>query len=111
MNPKPQPAKVVVLIPSYNTGVILESVVKAALAEHDDVWLLVDGSDDGSEEKLLALQNEFPGFRCIVSSVNREKVRHCNQGLPSHKQPALPIASRWIPMVSIRHPTCHTCSA
>ena len=65
--------QVVVLIPSYNTGRILASVVREALGRHDHVWVLVDGSTDGSADPLRTWSSEFPGFRLIEFSENRGK--------------------------------------
>lgn len=67
------PTKVVILIPSYNTGGILYSVVLSALEQHPDVWLLVDGSDDRSHESLRKLEPIYSGFRLIEFSSNRGK--------------------------------------
>jgi len=72
--------KVVVLIPSYNTGRILKSVVLSALDHHSDVWLLVDGSDDGSFETLQDFPKTQEGFRLIVSKQNRGKGETLFQG-------------------------------
>jgi len=41
-----------VLIPSYNTGAKLAEVVAEACAQWRDVWLVIDGSTDGSGEAL-----------------------------------------------------------
>lgn len=49
-----------ILIPSYNTGSKLESTVRAALAEWQPVWVVVDGSTDGSDHVLDRLADEFP---------------------------------------------------
>lgn len=44
-----------VLIPSYNTGRKLVSTVQSALAIWNPVWVVVDGSTDGSENALESL--------------------------------------------------------
>ncbi len=49
-----------ILIPSYNTGGKLESTVRSALAEWRPVWVVVDGSTDGSDRVLDRLATEFP---------------------------------------------------
>lgn len=41
-----------VLIPSYNTGARLSDTVSEALAHHAPVWVVIDGSTDGSGEAL-----------------------------------------------------------
>ena len=42
-----------VLIPSYNTGARLLPTVREALACWQPVWVVIDGSTDGSERPLL----------------------------------------------------------
>jgi glycosyltransferase involved in cell wall biosynthesis len=42
------------LIPSYNTGTKLAQVVAEACAQWRDVWVVIDGSTDGSGEALAA---------------------------------------------------------
>jgi len=44
--------KACVMIPSYNTGPLLEVTVKNALAVWDDVFVIIDGSTDGSADTL-----------------------------------------------------------
>ena len=39
-----------VLIPSYNTGAKLIETVREARRFHDQVWVVVDGSTDGSAQ-------------------------------------------------------------
>ncbi|MGR9101429.1 MAG: glycosyltransferase family 2 protein [Gammaproteobacteria bacterium] len=62
-----------VLIPSYNSGQIVLDVVKEALNFWRPVWVVVDGSDDGSGEKLEQLRNSEPDVTVIRHSVNRGK--------------------------------------
>ncbi|MET0263831.1 MAG: glycosyltransferase family 2 protein [Rariglobus sp.] len=47
-----------VLIPTYNTGERLLRTVREALAVWSPVWVIVDGSTDGSDASLDALANE-----------------------------------------------------
>ena len=47
--------KACVMIPSYNTGPILKKTVTAALGEWQDVFVIIDGSNDGSDDDLEAL--------------------------------------------------------
>ena len=44
-----------VLIPSYNPGPKVEATVRGALAQWSPVWVVVDGSTDGSAQQLSAL--------------------------------------------------------
>ncbi|UCV07946.1 glycosyltransferase family 2 protein [Dechloromonas denitrificans] len=62
-----------VLIPSYNPGPKVLATVRAALAQWTPVWVVVDGSTDGSTERLQALASEMPGLKVIVLPVNRGK--------------------------------------
>jgi len=45
----------IVLIPSYNPGVKVYETVRAARQYWNPVWVVVDGSNDGSTEGLLAM--------------------------------------------------------
>jgi glycosyltransferase involved in cell wall biosynthesis len=62
-----------VLIPSYNPGAKLYDTVRAARAQWTPVWIVVDGSDDGSAKKLQAMAADDPGLRVIVLPENRGK--------------------------------------
>lgn len=62
-----------VLIPSYNTGSKVLETVKDALAVWDPVWVVVDGSDDGSGEKLEALAKTEPNLRVFRLARNQGK--------------------------------------
>jgi glycosyltransferase involved in cell wall biosynthesis len=48
------------LIPSYNTGPKLVETVKAALAHWSPVWVVIDGSTDGSDQAVEALLADHP---------------------------------------------------
>ena len=65
--------RVAILIPSYNTGRLLKTTVLQALARWKDVWVVVDGSTDGSEKDAEALQPEHPGLQVVKLPVNRGK--------------------------------------
>lgn len=62
-----------VLIPSYNPGPKVLATVRAALAQWSPVWVVVDGSTDGSAESLQALAGEVDGLTVIVLPENRGK--------------------------------------
>src|SRR5687768_8652191 len=49
------------LIPTYNTGPKLVETVKGALEQWAPVWVVVDGSTDGSEKAVEALIPAFEG--------------------------------------------------
>ena len=59
-----------VLIPSYNPGEKVYDTVRAARAQWAPVWVVVDGSTDGSAEKLQAMADADPGLRVIVLPKN-----------------------------------------
>ncbi len=63
----------VVLIPSYNPGPKVYATVGAALEQWNPVWVVVDGSTDGSAERLTALAAGEPGLRVFVLPKNRGK--------------------------------------
>jgi glycosyltransferase involved in cell wall biosynthesis len=62
-----------VLIPSYNPGAHVLDTVRAARAHWTPVWVVVDGSTDGSTEQLQAQAAEDGGLRVIVLPENRGK--------------------------------------
>ncbi len=55
-----------VLIPSYNPGSKVYETVRAARAQWALVWVVVDGSTDGSAEGLRALAAQDAGLRVLV---------------------------------------------
>ncbi|MBS0316372.1 MAG: glycosyltransferase family 2 protein [Proteobacteria bacterium] len=62
-----------VLIPSYNPGDAVVRTVRAARERWNPVWVVVDGSDDGSDERLQALAVSDPGLRVVVLPRNQGK--------------------------------------
>ena len=62
-----------VLIPSYNSGALVLRTVREALAQWAPVWVVVDGSTDGTGAQLLALTATEPHLRVLVLPVNRGK--------------------------------------
>ncbi len=62
-----------VLIPSYNPGARALETVRAARANWDPVWVVVDGSTDGSAEALTALARDDPSLRVLVRARNGGK--------------------------------------
>ncbi len=63
----------VVVIPSYNTGRILQRTVREALARWQPVWLFIDGSTDEAHRCFLDEPLAWPGLRVFVSEENRGK--------------------------------------
>lgn len=62
-----------VLIPSYNPGSRVLHTVRAAREQWSPVWVVVDGSTDGSTGQLQALAAGDPELRIIVLPENRGK--------------------------------------
>jgi glycosyltransferase involved in cell wall biosynthesis len=62
-----------VLIPSYNPGPKVRETVLGARAHWAPVWVVVDGSTDGSAETLQAMAAGDPGLRVIVLPRNLGK--------------------------------------
>ena len=70
-----------VLIPSYNTGAKVYETVAAARAVWRPVWVVVDGSDDGTAAGLQRLAANDSGLRVWVLPENRGKGAAVLQGL------------------------------
>jgi glycosyltransferase involved in cell wall biosynthesis len=62
-----------VLIPSYNPGMQVYGTVRAARAQWSPVWVVVDGSTDGTREGLEAMAAADPGLRVLVLERNAGK--------------------------------------
>lgn len=71
--PPPASATHLVLIPSYDTGAKVYETVAAARAAWTPVWVVVDGSRDGTGEGLQAMAAQDPGLRVFVLPDNRGK--------------------------------------
>ena len=56
----------VVVIPSYDTGPLVYDTVRAARAAWSPVWVVVDGSSDGTADGLRAMAAADPGLRVEV---------------------------------------------
>lgn len=70
-----------VLIPSYNTGPKLLTTVQEARAHWAPVWVVVDGSDDGSETAVEALAAGDPQIKVFKLPRNRGKGSAVMHGL------------------------------
>jgi glycosyltransferase involved in cell wall biosynthesis len=62
-----------VLIPSYNPGSKVFDTVNSARAQWNPVWVVVDGSTDGSDTKLKAMAAQDPGLKVICLPSNQGK--------------------------------------
>ncbi|MES2280621.1 MAG: glycosyltransferase family 2 protein [Pseudomonadota bacterium] len=62
-----------VLIPSFNPGPKVYETVQDALAQWNPVWVVVDGSTDGSAEGLQKMAGTLDGLRVILLPANSGK--------------------------------------
>ena len=62
-----------VLIPSYNPGPKVYETVRAACQQWNPVWVVVDGSNDGTAEGLHALAAELDGLQVLILPQNQGK--------------------------------------
>ncbi len=70
----PNPSRThLVLIPSYNTGIKVLETVRAARQQWEPVWVVVDGSTDGTGDALQALAHADAGLKVMVLPENRGK--------------------------------------
>ncbi len=62
-----------VLIPSYDPGTLVYETVRAARQQWTPVWVVVDGSTDGTADGLQEMAATDPGLRVLVLSENGGK--------------------------------------
>jgi glycosyltransferase involved in cell wall biosynthesis len=55
-----------ILVPSYNTGPILAKTVQEILEQWQPVWVVIDGSNDSSDNLLQGLQTKFPDALRVI---------------------------------------------
>lgn len=70
-----------VLIPSYNPGSKVFETVRAARAQWQPIWVIVDGSTDGTPASLAAMAHDDPGLEVFVRPANEGKGAAVLQGL------------------------------
>jgi glycosyltransferase involved in cell wall biosynthesis len=75
-----------VLIPSYNPGKKVFNTVIEARQYWNPVWVVVDGSTDGSTDKLLTMAEQDDGLRVIVLPENQGKGAAVLHGLDEAAQ-------------------------
>jgi glycosyltransferase involved in cell wall biosynthesis len=91
-----------VLIPSYNSGPKLESTVRQALAAWSPVWVVIDGSTDGSDQFLDGLAQRSPAdLRVLRQTPNSGKGSAVLHGLRRPSPKTSPTSSPWMPMASM----------
>jgi glycosyltransferase involved in cell wall biosynthesis len=62
-----------VLIPSYNPGNRVYETIRTAREYWNPVWVVIDGSNDGSVDRLHALAAEDEGLKIVHLPVNQGK--------------------------------------
>ena len=75
-----------VIIPSYNTGVTVYQTVRDARAHWTPVWVVVDGSTDGTTQGLLAMAAADAGLTVLVLPSNQGKGAAVLHGLAAARQ-------------------------
>jgi glycosyltransferase involved in cell wall biosynthesis len=71
-----------IIVPSYNSGALLEKTIREMLAFWHPVWVVIDGSDDGSDSQLQFLQQRFAtALRVIHLPHNQGKGAAVLQGI------------------------------
>ena len=84
-----------VLIPSYNPGPGVLDTVRAARAQWAPVWVVVDGSTDGTAEQLQALAASDDELTVIVLPENRGKGAAVLAGTAASMIAGEPVLSQW----------------
>ena len=109
-----------VIIPSYNPGPQVYETVAAARAQWAPVWVVVDGSTDGTMEGLQRMAASDPQLRVLPLPRNRGKGAAVLLGLhaaraegythaltmDSDGQHPAELIPRFM-QVSAEHPACH----
>lgn len=72
-NPAGEASTHCVIIPSYNTGPQVYATVQAALRAWSSVWVVVDGSTDGTNPGLQAMADGHSELHLIILPENRGK--------------------------------------
>ena len=74
-----------VIIPAYENAGTVVSVIKGALAYVPDVFVVDDGSTDGTAALLRDLSRQEPGLRVISHPENRGKGKSLKDGFLAAK--------------------------
>ena len=70
-----------VLVPSFNTGAKVYETVQEALAQWSPVWVVVDGSTDGTAQGLQKMAESNENLRVFVLPQNQGKGAAVSHGL------------------------------
>ena len=81
-----------VIIPAYENAGTVVSVIKGALAYVPDVFVVDDGSTDGTAALLRDLSRQEPGLRVISHPVNRGKGKSLKDGFLAAKAEGFQVA-------------------
>ena len=75
-----------VIIPSFNTGATVYQTVRDARAQWTPVWVVVDGSTDGTAQGLLKMAVADAGLKVLVLPANQGKGAAVLHGLQAASQ-------------------------
>ncbi len=75
-----------VLIPSYNPGAQVFATVRQARAQWNPVWVVVDGSTDGTGQQLQEMARGDPGLHIIALPHNQGKGAAVLEGISQAAQ-------------------------
>lgn len=75
-----------VIIPSYNTGAMVYRTVREARAHWTPVWVVVDGSTDGTAQGLRDMAAADAGLKVLVLPANQGKGAAVLLGLEAARQ-------------------------
>ena len=75
-----------VIIPSYNTGATVYQTVREARAHWTPVWVVIDGSTDGTTQRLHEMAAADPGLKVLALPANQGKGAAVLHGLQAALQ-------------------------
>ena len=81
-----------VIIPAYENAGTIVSVIKGALAYVPDVFVVDDGSTDGTAALLRELASQESGLRVITHRRNRGQGKALKDGFLAAKAEGFPVA-------------------
>ena len=90
----------IVLIPSYNPGPKVYETVSEALRHWAPVWVVVDGSTDGTAQGLTAMAREHPGLVVINEAQTAARGPRYSPVSSERGPKAIRTSCAWTPMAS-----------